>query len=237
MAYIGWAANVNKIILDSTAITVGEGATVTDSLETGGQKKSRLVCANPPDKYSVTMNFSFAEESKDENGLTECDRFWAWYKWAHCYGTNPFQFPAILLNSNRQKGFSVEETEYGNLPDMEYYVITSAVNGAKSGTDQQITMEWSTYATGVITIPTEIATVDHIKAQNGYVDIILTDSLSVEPSTATYTIKINGTKEPILYSVYDGDRNVRYFFEKRTQGGSYTVTLGSEESTFIVLED
>lgn len=233
MAYIGWAVNVNKDILNSTAITVGEGATIQDSLETGGQKKSRVTCANPPDKYAVVMNFSFAEESKDENGLTELDRFWSWYKWAHCYGTNPFEFPAILLNSNRQKGFSNEEISFGNSPDTEYYKISSAVNGNTSGTDQQVTMTWETYATGVITIPASSAEVDHIEAENGYVDIFLTEALTVEPTKNTYQVLINGTVEPINRSVYDGNQTLRYYFAEKDTG-TYTVIVSGKTDTFIV---
>ena len=147
--YIGWATNVNKDILDSTPITVGEGATVKDNLEAGGPPKERVTNANPPDKYKVTMNFDCVTKGSD--GLTELERFWVWYKYRHCYGTNPFLFPAILINSNRQTGYSQEDIEYitqrivhgdptAKLPDNEYYKISSAVEGSKSGNDLQVSM-------------------------------------------------------------------------------------------------
>ena len=142
--YIGWATNVNKEIIDSTTISVGNGATVEDSIETGGQKKKRLVSANPPDKYNVTMAFNCVEKGND--GLTELERFYAWYKYQHRYGVNPFIFPAILINSNRQQGMSQEDVDYivsriahgdptAKLPDNEYYIITSAIEGSKSGSN------------------------------------------------------------------------------------------------------
>ena len=232
MAYIGWPVGVNKIILDSTNVVVGENATIQDSLESGGQKKTRVKCANPPDKYQVTMAFDFVE--KDNNGLTELDKFYIWYKWYHCYGSNPFQFPAILLNSNRQESYSTEEVSHGMVPDLEYYTISSAVNGRKSGLSQEVEMTWETYATGVITIEDEEAAIDHIVATNGYVDLVFNQRLLVEPTTSTYTVSINGSVEPITGTVYDGDTVVRYFFTPKTVTGIYTVVVGDKTAVFGV---
>ena len=145
----------------------------------GGQKKKRLVSANPPDKYNVTMAFNCVEKGND--GLTELERFYAWYKYQHRYGVNPFIFPAILINSNRQQGMSQEDVDYivsriahgdptAKLPDNEYYIITSAIEGSKSGNHLEISMTWETYATGAFTIPEDASEVDHIIAQNGYVE-------------------------------------------------------------------
>jgi len=241
--YIGWATNVNKKILDSTSISVGNGATVEDSLETGGQKKKRLVCANPPDKYSVTMEFEC--DTKGADGLTEYERFMAWYKWQHCYGVNPFIFPAILINSNRQNGNSQEEIENiqarilngdptAKMPDEEYYQITSAVDGSKSGHHQQVSMTWETYATGAFTIPDEVATVQAISAQNGYVDITLTATPATEPTTQTWTLKIDNVITPVTACVFDGDVTVRYYFTPFVSPGRYTASIGDFTSTFVV---
>ena len=217
---------------------------VTDSLETGGQKKRRVVSANPPDRYSVTMSFNFVEE--DENGLTELERFYAWYKFQHCYGTNPFEFPAILINSNRQKGVSQEELGHiiqrilngdptAKLPDNEHYVITSAIEGSKSGLDVEVKMTWETYATGSFTIPTEMPSVDHVSAENGYVDIILTDVPLSEPTTSTWVLQINSIITAVNACTYDGDLTVRYYFTPITIPGTYLVTVGnSEPSSFVV---
>ena len=242
--YIGWATNVNKKILDSTNITVGDGATVRDSLESGGLKKSRLSCANPPDKYSVKMSFEC--DTKGDDGLTEYERFMAWYKINHCFGTNPFQFPAILINSNRKDGESQESIEHiiariengdttAKLPDNEYYVITSAVDGNKSGHNQDVSMTWETYATGSYTIPDDGSTIYEIVAQNGYVDAFLTSTPQTEPGIDTWNVKINNVTTQMIASVFDGDVTVRLYFDKKTQAGTYTVSIGDFESVFVVV--
>lgn len=241
--YIGWATNVNKNILDSTGITVGEGATVEDSLETGGQKKKRLARATPSDKYSVTQKFDCITKGTD--GYTEVERFWAWYKYRHCYGVNPFSFPAILINSNRQQGNSQEEYENilarirngdptAKLPDNEYYVITSAAEGNKVGNDIEIKMTWETYATGAFTIPDDTTTVDHIMAHNGYVDIILTNTPQTEPASNTWPMTINGFSETVTYSNFDGNVTETYYFESKITPGTYTVTISGKSSSFTV---
>ena len=241
--YIGWATNVNKEILESTSITVGEGAVVEDSLETGGQKKSRLARATTPDKYSVKMAFNCIDKGND--GYTESERFWAWYKYRHCYGVNPFLFPAILINSNRQEGTSQEDIAHiverisngditAKLPDNEYYVIKSAAEGNKSGHDLEVNMTWETYATGVISVPDDTVTVDHIEAHNGYVDIVLTGTPTTEPTTLTWPMTINGLAEPVTLCTFDGNVTVRYYFETKITPGVYVVTIDSKSSNFVV---
>lgn len=260
MAYIGWATNVNKIILDSTSITVGDGATVKDTLETGGQSKSRLVCANPADKFSVTMLFDCDNKNVDHfgnwvgDGFTELERFYTWLKYRHCYGANPFQFPAILINSNRQDGYSTEEVEHiinriangdteATLPDYDYYRITSAVEGTKTGHDMQVTMTWETYATGAFTIPDDTSAINELRAENGYVDVVLTSSPLTEPTVNTWTLYITpplGTEETeeVQYCVFDGDVTARLFFEKKTTpAGTYTARIGDFQKTFEVTNE
>ena len=246
--YIGWATNVNKIILDSTNITVGENATVKDTLETGGKKRTRLTCANPSDKYAVTMTFNFVD--KDDEGLTELDRFYTWYKWRHKYGVNPFQFPAILINSNREQGYSTETVEHitqrilnGDdslpLPDYEYYCITSAVEGSKSGHDLQLRMTWETYATDAFVIADDLSAIDHIKAENGFVDVVLTSTPTTEPSKDTWQVYITALGsleelETINICIFDGSVTARLFFDKKTTLGTYIVRVGDFSTTFIV---
>jgi len=254
--YIGWPTNVNKIVLDSTNVTVGEGATVQDNLESGGEKKSRLVNANPADKFNVTMEFSFEEDSKDENNYTELDRFWIWYKYRHCYGTNPFKFPAILINSNHQEGNSVESREHAanaynnqqqpviplteaDIPDTEYYKITSAANADKSGHCMRVSMTWETAATGPYTIPDDISEINRIEAHNGYVDVYLTSTPDTEPSENTWTVYFKkGNLDPEVLTinnvVFDGDTIARLYFTPETEAGTYTVTIGEETSQFVI---
>ena len=249
MAFITWATNVNKIIEDSTNVIVGEGGAQHDTLEAPGIKKSRTTCSNPPDKFAVTMNFNFVERGAD--GLTEIERFYSWYKWKHCYGTNPFKFPAILINSNRQIGSSVEERTYqanainnqqhpevpvtpDDIPQYEYYKITSAVDSSKSGNDQQVKMTWETYATGIISIPDDTVEVDKITPANGEVSILLTDTPQLEPDINTYSLAINGEPEPVTGFMYDGAVNVTLFFDKKSAPGVYEVEVDGKTGSFEV---
>lgn len=256
--YIGWANNVNKEILDSTAITVGENATVEDSLEAGGQRKKRLVNANPPDKYSVTMAFNCVDKNWTSSGvvlndnLTELERFYSWYKYIHCYGTNPFLFPAILINSNRQEGESQEAIEHiiqriengdptAKLPDNEYYIITSAVEGSKSGHHLEIKMTWETYATGAYTIPDDETSIDHIEAENGCVTVYLTSVPQTEPTIDTWQLGLikapssTPTAEAITAFSYDGGVTAKLYFTPKTESGSYRAVVDSVTSnTFVV---
>ena len=247
--YIGWGNHVNKVILDSTTVSVGNGAFVEDSIETGGIKKRRMINANPVDKYKVKMAFDFVE--KDANGYTELERFYAWYKYTHKYGTNPFKFPAILINSNRQSGFSTEDTNYiaqriingdtsAKMPDNEYYVITSALEGAKSGHSLEIDMDWESYPTSVFTVPEGQSEVDHIEAENGWVDVILTSEPASEPIETTFDVycsKDGGTEtqETITASIYDGIVTVRLYFEEKDVAGIYTIRVEDKTSSFEVV--
>lgn len=260
--YIGWASNVNKIILDSTTITVGDGATVEDGLEAGGPKKKRLVSANPSDKYNITMSFDYVTKGSD--GYTELERFYVWYKYVHCYGVNPFEFPAILINSNRQYGEGQEDVEHiirrienhdptARLPDTEYYIISSAVEGSKNGTHLQITMTWETYATGSFTIPDETSTIDHIEAafyQKYYdssvqkdqfiIDVILTATPVSEPTKNTWTIygkKGSGSWITMnnVNIYFDDAFTAKVLVEQTHYAGTWTFKIGDFTSNGVTV--
>lgn len=232
MELITWPVNVNLQILDATSVTVGNGATIADSMETGGAKRLRLVCANPPDSYSVKMAFDCTLKGKD--GLTELERFWTWYKWRHCYGVNPFKFPSILLNSNRQQGYGEEELRYGLDGTYEYYRITSAVEASKSGLAQELTMTWETYATGYISVPDDSAETDSIGAENGCVYIHLTSALSSYPSETDFSLRINSADIDITGISYDGEQTVVLYFSKYTAAGAYTAEVDGHTAVFTV---
>lgn len=241
MAYISWATNVNKIILDSTTIKVGDGAVAKDDLESGGIKRSRLVSANPPDVYSVTMAFDFVEKGLD--GLTELERFFTWYKWVHKYGVNPFRFPAILINSNRQKGFSQEDVSYlahqrhveeSEIPDYEYYCITSAVEGQKSGNSLSVTMTWETYATGVIVIPEPQCDIDKIEAENGLVTVFMTSTPTLEPTPLTWKLYIDGQRKTVNNCIFDGEDIAYLYFDEVQESGVHTAKIENHRAQFEV---
>ena len=255
MAYCSWDTDVNKDIIDSTSVTVGEKATVTDEIESGGLSKKRLTCSNPPDQFSVTMEFDFVKPKR--NGYTELDLFYIWYKNQHKFGTVPFMFPAILLNSNRQKGLSQEDLKYiiegkiergepvneADIVKHEYYCITSQTEGSKSGNSQQIKMTWETYATGIIQIDDTSAVIDHIEADNGSVEVILTEKPDYEPQLSTWTVLCTNvnTQETSTLNItnifFDGEQTAILFFDKfePETTTTYSISIGNvEPSTFIV---
>lgn len=256
--YIGWANNVNKEILDSTTVSVGAGAAVEDTLESGGQKKRRATSANPPDKYNVTMAFNCVDKNLTpdggivNDGLTELERFYAWYKHVHCFGTNPFIFPAILINSNRKYGEAQDDVEHiirriengdptARLPDNEYYIITSAVEGSKSGHHQQITMTWETYATGVYAIPDDTSEIQRIEAENGCVTITLTSIPQTEPTIDTWNLTISkdaGTpvEETKIAFTFDGNVTAKIYFTPKTASGIYQAFVGNAVSNIFEVD-
>lgn len=193
MAYIGWANNVNKKILDSTGVTVGEGAAVTTKVEKG-RKRTRLSMSNAPDKFSVTMSFcylnnkrynSVTKQYEDcENELSELDRFYTWLKYYHKFGTNPFQFPSIIISSH-QKEAGRDTTEW--------YKITSATQGKKSGEHMSITMTWETDINGIINVvnPDKAVSdiiVEGIVGTTGRVKLLFDEIPVLEPTTEDYYI-------------------------------------------------
>ena len=238
MAYCGWPVNVNKIILDSTSVNVGTGATVKDELEAGGLAKSRLTCSNPPDKFNVVMEFDFSQKQYD--GYTELENFWAWYKTVHKFGTVPFQFPAILINSNRQQGYSTEDVSYGKVPDTEYYCITSAIDGSKSGLCQQVSMTWETYATGTIQVEEEDFGITYIKANNGTVEVVLTSTPDYEPNSGQWDVRCTKSETGATVSLiitgclFDGDRTATLFFTPLTAKGTYIISVDGKTNSFMV---
>lgn len=255
MAYCSWDVDVNKVIIDSTSVVVGEKATVTDEIESGGITKSRLVSSNPPDKFSVIMEFDFVKPKR--NGYTELDLFYIWYKNQHKFGTVPFMFPAILLNSNRQKGLSQEDLKYiiegkiargepvneTDIVKHEYYRITSQVEGSKSGNSQQIKMTWETYATGVIQVEDESVSIDHIEATNGSVEVILTDKPNYEPQMATWevlctNVNTQTTSQLSITNIFfDGEQTAILFFDKFEPETTTTYSISIDNvqpSTFTV---
>lgn len=244
LTYCGWARNVNRIILDSTNITVGDGATVSDSLENGGLKKSRLQSSNPPDRFQVTMAFDFSKPVY--NGYTELDLFYQWYKNVHKFGTVPFEFPSILINSNRQTGYSQEEISFSldNIPDREFYCITSAIEGSKEGLSQKVTMTWETYATSTIQVEDEEYTVDDYSvSENGYIHILLTSDPPPQtlPSSATWTVQ-KSTDSGTTWSnieikncAYNSEDNSVYLLYNPLPTGSYLIKIDNKTPKSLVV--
>lgn len=208
MQYCGWPTNVNKRIIDKTNVTVGDGATITDNIEGSPKTRSRLTCANPSDKFSVTMHFECYE--KDENGKTEKDRFFEWFKGVHKYGTVPFEFPSILWNSNSKWSFDTEEVARGNLPFLEHYKISSPVEGSKYGFFIEVTMTWETVATGIYEIPYDEAIVTEIEFHDSYGIVQMQNIPKTMPVTANFQVQIDDVD--VVHSVYSNEDSVPFFY-------------------------
>ena len=174
MAVVSWRTDVNKCILDSTTITMGEGGLKEDSSD-NGYKLRRATALASPVKYSVTMDFDWLE--KDSDGNSEFDRFQTWYKYRHQYGTNPFWFPNISkFNINGTVTNSNGKTQ------MCQYIITSAPSFSKSGFCMRCTMTWEEVYTGIIAAEIPSLEYSAIQAENGLITLIATQELEEEPT-------------------------------------------------------
>lgn len=215
MSYIGWPSNVNKIILDATTVTVGQNATVEDSLS-NGKKITRLLNTDCPDTYSVQMDFDWV--TKDSNGLTEKDRFYNWYKHVHCIGVNPFEFPKIILGAESSSG------------ETAFYKISAGAQGSKHGPVERFQMTFTEVFTGTVTIPEVSAALDHIIAYTDRVEAVLTNSPSTTPLSTSFTLTetVSGTTStitPFKYEFDDDKTETLWFDESITTAGTYVFNL------------
>lgn len=219
--YIGWATNVNRIILDSTTITLGDKATITDELNSG-LKRTRLKGPFCPDIYQVTMDFDWVTVGSD--GLTEIQRFYEWYKFKHKYGTVPFEFPKIIYSHET----GVASSSYGSR--VEYYKITSAVEAKKYGTSQRVTMTWETVYAGVISIQEQPAEVSNLECTSNYVDINFSYIGDTAPLSSDFEIKLNGSVLSDFGFYYDNSLKVRIYFPQ--QYTSYEIEVIHNEISY-----
>lgn len=109
---IGWPTGVNKVILNETTGTFGDG--LIQDTTTSGKKKTRLRSTAVPDTYPVVMSFE----------KSEFEIFETWFKQYLRYGTLTFQFPKIA------------GTGYGE------YRITKVSWGNPGGNIIRVTMAW-----------------------------------------------------------------------------------------------
>lgn len=239
MQYCAWPNYVNRVIIDSTNVTVGDGAVIADAIEGSPKSRRRLTVANPPDKYSVTMHFDCYERMThypdgrevlptDPNyNTTEKDRFFKWFKGVHKFGTVPVEFPSILWNSNYDsKGYITEEdAQTGNLPYNEHYIITSPVEGSKHGNSIAVTMSWETFSTGVYEIPVpEKSVIDDCRIESGYAVFNLSAIAEANPVSNWFEVKIDGNVVP--HSVYSDETPSSIFYITFSKVGTgHTVSI------------
>lgn len=160
MSLIRWPANVNRKIIDSTTITIGENAYTENKSDSGNFSDRYLTSLFSPDTYQVVMDFDWQE--KDSNGDSEFDRFVKWYKYDEQRGTNAFEFPSLTRFGVNGSGYyrtelgeSSADKRYraGNSVELSRYRITSALQVQKSGFCFRVTMSWIEVFTKTIEFP------------------------------------------------------------------------------------
>jgi hypothetical protein len=214
MNYINWASNVNKVILDSTQISLGENAVKTDTLE-NGKKKTRLACSVPTKTYQVTMDFDWLEQ--DENGLTEKDRFFNWYQYKLKYASNCFRFPSILLGN--------DSATY------EWYRITNAISGQKSGHSIRITMTWESVYEGVISVPTQTVSIQSVNFKKNYLSLWFSETPDSYPDPSSIIVT-DGTV-PVTITSFKASDNVARYYYADLAAGTHTMSLSYSEIATI----
>lgn len=239
--YIGWSSHCNRIILDSTSITLGEEATTQTELASG-RKRSALRGSYCPDKYSVTMEFEW--EQTDESGKNELQYFYEWYKYKHKFGTVPFEFPKILYSPN--SGIKPYDDHY-SYREVEYYKITSAVEGKKSGTKVQVNMTWETVYGGVISINEPNPSVNFIEATSSFLNIYYTSIGDLIPVLRDFTVYIDDTEVQTNGIYFDGINTVRIFYNftpefeqgqtERTFRVTFAYRYSTETYSFVINKD
>ena len=187
--YIGWPTKVSQTILEDTSISMGEEATNTDSLQSGG-KRTELKGGYVADKYNVVMEFEWESPMEGETEKTEYQRFCEWYKYEHKYGSVPFYFPKILYSP--LTGIVITDNERFDEPEVcEYYKITSGISNAqKSGSKMRITMTWESVFGGIVQVgPGTPAVNPNLVITETTADVIFTTESSTIPNINNFTLK------------------------------------------------
>lgn len=231
--FVGWPTGVNRTILDSTSFTFGENALKTDELE-NGLKRSRKRGAFCPDKYPVKMVFDWVNHvyvNGVDTGKTEFQLFTEWYKYQHKYGSVPFEFPRILYSQNT--GITIIDDNAGNT-NVEYYKITAAVNGQKSGECIEVDMSWESVYGGIVSIDTPAPAIQSIRATTDYVDIYFSAVSVSAPTSQMFTVYIDDLEVEKTGFYYDGNTTVRIYYAHKMHG---TTTFAMQYAGTTVLKD
>lgn len=225
--YIGWPVGVSKVILSDTSITMGENATNTDNLESGG-KRTDLKGGYISDKFSVVMEFEWESPMSQSDPKTEYQHFCEWYKYKHKFGSIPFCFPKILYSP--YTGIVVlddrDEPEY-----YEYYKITSGISNAqRSGSKIRITMTWETVYGGTVQItqPSLDSEDVLVSATSKYVDVTIVNipNGTSAPVSGDITVSIDDVSKTIKAAYFDDETgNMRLWFNEVTTAGEHSVDV------------
>lgn len=213
---IGWALNVNKHIIDSTTLDLGEGV-IENETETG-KVDTYLKSSCVPEVINVTMDFDFFE--KDEDGLTEFDRFCRWFKYEHKYGSVPFEFPTIY------------RTGEDALKKLSIYRIKKSPSFSKRGYQQRATMTWVEVFKEVISIPQKPVLIQGGYAENGRLHIELKEPLNKTPATGMFDITVYKDDNPVSCTITDvtsDGASLDFYFNELSQG-RYIIYVSDDEN-------
>ena len=222
--YIGWPVGVKRVILDSTTLTFGENALKKDELESGG-KRTRQKGNYVPDTYSVTMSFDWLHHvfiNGVDTGKTEFQLFMEWYEYRHKYGEVPFEFPSIIYSKNT--GILIYDTVDKGIKSVEFYRITSAVQGAKSGEHVQVTMTWETVYGGTVSIATSLPAVVGISATKKFVDVLFSDVSETAPVSSQFTVYLGDNVLTKTGFYYDNEKTIRIYYDE-IQSGIVSIAI------------
>lgn len=229
--YIGWASNVNKIIIDSTNISIGKNAIKSDE-SLSGRKISSLKGSYIADEFSVEMDFNCVDEI-GSTGKTEYQLFYEWYKYKHKYGTVPFSFPQIMYSP--QTGIMIEDQD----PCLyEFYKITSAVDGSKKGNDIRVKMTWVSVYSGVIQVDSPAVEISRIgKITPTYIDVVFSQVSDTEPNSSEFNLYVNNVKTSLTGFWYSSGV-ARLYYKELSQGvHSITFSYAHSASGSVVNKD
>lgn len=213
---IGWALNVNKDVIDSTTLDLGEGVIETET-ETG-KVDTYLKSSCVPEVINITMDFDFFE--KDENGLTEFDRFCRWFKYEHKYGSVPFEFPTIY------------RTGEDALKKLSVYRIKKSPTFSKRGYQQRASMVWEEVFKEMISIPDSVVLIQGGYVENGKLHIELNEPLNKSPATGMFDITFYKNEAVVSNSISDvtADGASLDFYFNELPAGRYQIYVSDENN-------
>lgn len=228
--YIGWNPKVNKIILDSSTISVGKDATKSDNQQ--GKKRSILAEAFTPDEFSIEMDFNWVTPITDD-GKTEYQLFLDWYRYEHKYGTVPFEFPQILYSG--YTGILIYDED--KPIKTEYYKIVNGLDCSKNGFDVRVKMTWKNVYSGVVIIPESTPKINGITdVTEDYIDISFESIGNTEPTSSDFTVISSRDNVLTIAGLCFSSNLARIYFQRKLSEGIHQITFTYTCGDYFVKE-
>lgn len=223
---ITWATGVNKTILESSSILVGENATIQEET-LSGKKITILKGSFVPKKYSIEMDFDW--EKPIRGSKTEYQLFLEWYEYRHKFGTVPFIFPKIIYSP--RTGIKIEDE---NSPcEYEYYKIEGSIDGVKHGSSVKVKMTWKEVYSGILSVADPVSMMNGIlKVTKNYVEVSFSTESDVEPFQSDFSLIIDNATADIGGFAFDSFEG-RLYFVSPLLSGKHRVHVQYKEDSFI----